>query len=169
MRYIADRLLLWGSGVALASAILAAAAYWLVHRGHDHPRTVRDDLQRLYNGARAYYMDDAELGGGGGRLARPSTGFVPPLGECCRQGGKCKPDPAWWSGEPWSSLQFSMEASHYHSFAYRVGADGRSFKVAASGDLDCDGDYSTFEMEAQVDRDGGIPGGAPVFRDQELE
>ncbi len=169
LRYIVDRLLLWGIGSVVAIAILGVGALWLINRDHEHPRTVRDDLRRLYDGARAYYMDEDHGARGSSRLAQPSTGFVPPLGECCRQGGKCEPDPAWWAGEPWSALYFSMESPHRHSFAYRVAADGRSFTVAASGDIDCDGEYSTFEAVGIVGSDGEVPAMGAVYRDQEVE
>jgi hypothetical protein len=46
-------------------------------------------------------------------------------------------------------LQFSVDDPHYYSYAYKV--DGKKFTVSAYGDLDCDGEYSTFEMSGDAE------------------
>ena len=78
------------------------------------------------------------------------------------------PDASLWAVEPWVSLQFSVDDPHYYSYQYEVAADGKSFTVRALGDLDCDGQYSTFEMTGQAGPDGP-EGNAAIFRQNELE
>jgi hypothetical protein len=65
-------------------------------------------------------------------------------------------------------LQFSVDDPHYYSFQYELGKDGESFTVTARGDLDCDGEYSTFSMEGRIEG-GEISGTALLRREDELE
>jgi hypothetical protein len=118
-------------------------------------------VKRLFDGARAYREEKQAFPGG-------SAGPVPPLGACCAQPGKkCQPDPKLWQSAPWTDLQFSVEDPHYFSYSYVT--DGTSFTVAAHGDLDCDGIYSTFEMVGTIAEEGSVTGGAGFFKDNDLE
>ncbi|HEU5058863.1 MAG TPA: hypothetical protein VFU21_20155, partial [Kofleriaceae bacterium] len=127
----------------------------------------RELLRRMYDGARAYWMEQT----GSPRLPAPSAGPTPPLGTCCQQGGKCQPDLALWAGEPWRSLKFSMDDPHYYSYEYKVAPDGKGFTVRAYGDLDCDGQYSTFSLYGEVNEANadGPPGTAELQRVDETE
>lgn len=134
----------------------------------------REFVNKLYQGARAYYMD-----GSRGRGIQPmppqfptvSVGPTPPLGECCRQGGKCAPGASQWEHETWTALMFSVDDPHYYSYSYITKDPYTEFTVRANGDLDCDGEYSTFEMLGIIDAENpdGPSGDAPMGTVAELE
>jgi hypothetical protein len=108
-------------------------------------------LGMLHRNALAYYADE-ELDAKGKPMRHafpaPSVGPTPPLGTCCAGGAvKCLPDETLWTSKPtWMELHFSVDDPHYYSYEYRVAPDRQSFTVRAYGDLDCDGEYSTFEL-----------------------
>ena len=132
----------------------------------------REMVKRIYDGARAYYMDPPQPGVPviPPQFPAPSTPLTPPIGTCCEQGGKCNPNAAYWEAPQWKAVFVSVDDPHYYSYQYEVADDGRSFTSRAVGDLDCDGDFSTFEMTGVVARDAdGPPGAAPVTRIRELE
>ncbi|HEU5141958.1 MAG TPA: hypothetical protein VFU04_02255, partial [Solirubrobacterales bacterium] len=88
---------------------------------------------------------------------RGEIGPTPALGACCRGGReRCDPDPALWEAPLWRELGFSLD--HAHAYAYSYASDGERFTVRAQGDLDCDGVYSTFELESGA--------GAPTVTDE---
>jgi hypothetical protein len=89
--------------------------------------------------------------GAADRFPGPSAGPTPPLGSCCATGAACLPDATLWQVEPWRSLDFAIADKHYYSYEYRVADDGQTFTARAYGDLDCDGEYSTFEITGSPD------------------
>ena len=97
-----------------------------------------------------------------------AAGPTPPLGACCQQGGTCQPDAALWAGEPWKTLEFSVDEPSHYSYEYKPAANGKTFTVMAYGDLDCDGNYSTFSMTGSTDSTSGPPQGE-VVRTNETE
>jgi type IV pilus assembly protein PilA len=132
----------------------------------------REFTRKMYDGARAYYLDPPNPADPKkpASLPTPSTQPTPPLGTCCKQGEKCAPDPSLWNKEPWKSLQFSIDDPHYYSYQYEVAKDGKSFTVTAYGDLDCDGEYSKFRLHGVLSPDGGGPNGmGELTRENELE
>ncbi len=117
----------------------------------------RQFVKKIYDGARAYHMDSGKL--------PASTPLTPPNPTACCE--KCAPDASQWTSDAWVSLMFSVDDPHYYS--YQFISDGSStFTVRAHGDLDCDGEWSTFEMYGQVGPDG-IPGSPGLYRERELE
>jgi hypothetical protein len=138
-------------------------------------------VKKLYDGARAYYMDGSSGAAalGGARMAaqfpEPSAGPVPPLGTCCKQEGRqCQPAAQLWTDEVWVALQFSVDDPHYYSYEYKVdnkAKGGPTFTVSAYGDLDCDGVYSTFRMTGVVNSEyaDGPAGTAAIYKEKELE
>jgi type IV pilus assembly protein PilA len=147
----------------------------------------REHVQKIYTGARQYYMDNPNPGftplppqfpGAAGA----TTAVTPVLGDCCAQGGKCAPARAQWEapaadGEIWTALQFSMDDPHYYMYQYATvdptftGTNTADFTARAFGDLDCNGTYSTFEMIGKVDQTtaDGPSGSAALSRVKELE
>lgn len=114
------------------------------------------NVKKIYDGARAYYMDAPVARGsitpGKPQFPAPSMGPTPPLGACCKGAEKkCAPAAAQWNKPVWTALKFSVDAPHYYSYSYQVSADGKTFTARANGDLDCDGEYSTFEMTGKLD------------------
>jgi len=141
-------------GVAAATAIPAFMKYTKKSKNSE----VREHLGKLYRAARSYQLMH-------GRLP-PSVGPTPALGSCCQAGGKCQPSLFSWRNDSWRKLGFSVDTPHYYSYSFIRSYDG--FTVRANGDLDCDAEYSTFEMKATF-RSGSAPSSVPLYREKELE
>lgn len=167
-----------GGMVPAVAAIGAAAAVaipaFMKYTKKSKSSEAHVNVKKLYDGARAYYLDPRVAAGSlqASAPAFPSeaTPVTPPLGTCCAQGGKCQPDAALWTGPTWTALQFSIDDPHYYSYQYEPAPDGQSFTVRALGDLDCDGVYATFEMYGIVDPAAGGPAANPgLYRENDLE
>jgi hypothetical protein len=88
-----------------------------------------------------------------GRLLPESAGPTPRLGTCCESEGVCPPNPGLWQEPTWQALDFDVAVAQPFSFEYRRAESGdgsQTFTALAYGDLDCDGAYSTFRIEAEV-------------------
>lgn len=152
-----------GLGLVAATAIPAFMKYIKKSKGTEAVVSVH----RIFDGARVFAADPPA--GKKPSVPGPSTEPTPPLGTCCKQGGKCAPDASLWSKPPWTSLHFSVDDPSYYSYQYQAAPDGKSFTVRALGDLDCDGTYSTFEMKGQLGADGKVVQVAPMARINETE
>lgn len=85
----------------------------------------------------------------------PATPAGPtPLPACCEMGGTCEPDPSLWATPAWQALAFSIDGEYRYTYAYLPAADGRSAIVRAVGDVDCDGESGTLEVEVKIDGAG---------------
>ncbi len=105
-----------------------------------------------------------------GRYPDVSTAVTPPAGSCCQgEETTCAPNASLWADKPWTDLQFSADDPHRYSYQYESKANGTAFVVRAIGDLDCDGTYSTFEMQGAMDKDGAPQIDRFVTRENELE
>jgi prepilin-type N-terminal cleavage/methylation domain-containing protein len=129
-------------------------------------------VHTMYENAHQYYVNNPS------RFPAPSTAMTPAQETCCDSGGKCAPSRAYWrsapDGEVWAALEFSVDDPHYYSYQYEAVdpvkqgvRDKATFIARARGDLDCDGQYATFELHGVVD-DGG-PADATLIRTDELE
>ncbi len=131
-------------------------------------------IKKIYEGARSYFMEESVGRGSVTPIPKqfPTAAAVTPtLTACCASAGdKCTPDPTLWTGS-WNALKFSMDDPHYYSYQYAaVGTENSSsFTARASGDLDCDTSYSTFEMVGAIQADGSVTGSAGIYKDNELE
>jgi hypothetical protein len=98
------------------------------------------------------YADSAKKAG-----SIKSTDWTPKAGCCGQPGNKCVPDAKAWSVAPWKALNFSVSDPSYYQYRVRVEGKGTTTKVIveARGDLDCDGEYSSFR------RSIGYAEGAP--------
>jgi hypothetical protein len=86
-----------------------------------------------------------------GSYPTEAAGPTPSLGECCNNGGKCRPNLTQWRDDPlWDSLDISIDTPHYFSLEYVPGPGGSSYTARAFGDLDCDTTYSTFEITSDM-------------------
>jgi len=119
----------------------------------------RTQLKLMSNNARSYYATPQRSGSANSlavsvvRKQFPqSTATNPPLGDCCKGvGEKCSPgDGSLWDAPTWAALDFAMLDPHYYSYEFAVSDDGASYTVLAYGDLDCDGEYSTFSLHGEV-------------------
>ena len=115
-------------------------------------------LRKIGDGARAFsYEEHVDPGGLGvlpAGLPGPSMGPTPPLGQCCKEGGKCTANPSYWQDPTWQALMFEIMDPHYYSYEYRLAEDKKSFEIRAYGDLDCDQEYSTYSMRGVMGEDG---------------
>lgn len=143
------------AGAAAVFGVIAAVAVpaFLKYQKKSKSSEARVFLHKLYDGARAHYLDTPSAGLNPEPAAFPaeSVGPTPALGTCCEQGGKCMPNAALWEHPTWQALQFSVDDPHYYSYQYEVIDKSKEFVVRAIGDLDCDGVYSTFEMRGVVE------------------
>ena len=151
----------------------------------------REFVKKIYDGARAYYMDPNYQTNA---IQPTAPQFPTPSGaatgaavaatadaNCCAMGGaneKCAPSATLWDVEPWKALHFSVDDPHYYAYAYtvEVGAAGavngdHNFTARAIGNLDCDATYSTYSMYGEVNSQyaDGPAGNASLSRVNELE
>jgi type IV pilus assembly protein PilA len=160
--------------------ILAAVAIPAFMKYMRKAKTVEatQGIKKIYDGARTYFLEENAARGvnSGNATARQFPDDAtesPAIGSCCGQSAdRCPPTPANWTGAAWSALKFSMEEAHYYSYTFDSdGTDATSqFTARARGDLDCDADYSTFEMAADINTaDNSVRAGTGVFKNKELE
>lgn len=86
-----------------------------------------------------------------GKVPPTAAGPTPEAGCCDQEGGACAADPGRWTTAGWQALTFSIDGEHRYAYSYLPGADGTSAVVRAVGDLDCDGDLATFEIELRAE------------------
>ena len=91
-----------------------------------------------------------------GRLPQQSVGPTPPIGRCCEQGGRCKPEKDTWDDPAWRALRFSVDDPFRYSYQYELVDGGRAAVLRAFGDLDCDGVGSTIELRLDPGGDGTL-------------
>lgn len=131
-------------GIALGGALLAAAVPAFVRNLHasrlsEAVRGVGD----IANGAVVY----AE--------GKPAIEAFPPPAPltpaAVPRGDRVVDKPGTWDHLTWAALGFSIQHTHYFSFAFDSDLhDARSTFVArAHGDLDGDGERSTFELSGE--------------------
>lgn len=76
------------------------------------------------------------------------------------------PDASRWTTPAWRRAGFAIEGRHYYQ--YRVDVDARCYVVTAEGDLDGDGDRSSFSMRVCPGA-GGVYATSPITIHDELE
>lgn len=104
-------------------------------------------LNRLGKTLKVYAVEQGGLPVG----KSPPTPATP----CCASPDhKCAPDPNNWTGEPWRTLEFTVDEPHL--FQYDFESDGKTATVHAVGDLKCDGHPTTVTLTATVDASGGV-------------
>lgn len=123
-------------------------------------------------------IDDAVNGQG-------EAGLTPGIDCNIGPGGRCVPGASgsgdgyydmslWTTNSVWSGLNFQQEQAHFfhYNFVYdNSQADSYGncqFSAQAFGDLDADGQYSTFERAGAADRNG-VNAAAGLYIDREVE
>ena len=134
-------------------------------------------VRAIYEGARSYFEDELT---GRGQIQAVSKQFPGDAtgaaaisdqtrGACgC---SKCTPNSALWNADIWHALKFAMMDPHYYYYYYTAAGTGTNakFSSTAYGDLDCDSDYSTFEMVGSVATDGTVTGQAAMYKNKITE
>ncbi|MBT8493753.1 MAG: prepilin-type N-terminal cleavage/methylation domain-containing protein [Deltaproteobacteria bacterium] len=121
-------------------------------------------LQKLYAGSRIYYLENRQF--------PEAAAITPALGTCCISGGdKCAPLASQWTDATWVALQFSVDDPHYYVYQYTTDDVRTNFYVRAFGDLDCDGEFSTFQMMGEINSQyaDGPAGTASIYKIKERE
>jgi type II secretory pathway pseudopilin PulG len=133
-----------------------------------------EELEKIANGARAYYMEGQNRKGGGSLPPQfPASAALSPAVPCCNGSiDRCAPSSTDWADPSWQALNFAMTDPHYYRYEHEATGVGASaeFTVRAFGDLDCDTVYSTFERYGWVQIQGNdisLQGG--TYREQPLE
>ena len=127
-------------------------------------------VKKLFDGARTYYSDPVFYDA---KHAQALPAQFPSVvvdsyadSACCASGGaneKCDPGAEDWTGEPWQALKFAMADPHYYAYGYDVDGDEfTGYYAYAYGDLDCDGNFSTFSMYGYVGAEGSASGTATI-------
>jgi type II secretory pathway pseudopilin PulG len=138
-------LLLTTSGSAEAasqiSGVLAALA---THRFQDYANKSRAteavvNLRAIQTATQLYYADHQAL--------PPAAGPNPAQGEC-KSGQSLAITAQEWQVPGWTAVHFAPEGQLF--YRYRTTATADTFTIEATGDLDCDGTFSTFRMTGKV-------------------
>jgi hypothetical protein len=80
--------------------------------------------------------------------------LTPADGPCCKQPkGRCPGGSDQWQHPSWKAIGFELSESH--DYAYELVVDPSGFIAKAHGDLDCDGERSTYELRGTLRPDGG--------------
>jgi type IV pilus assembly protein PilA len=118
-------------------------------------------------GMRATVMAAGESTGIVNRLCNSST--TVPAAKASIAGKKYQSDPADWSTGSrtagWACLRFSMTDPQYYMYSYTAsgtaGKVGETFNATAQGDLNGDGNLSTFQLSGKITQ--GKTGAPEVF------
>ncbi len=127
-------------GVLLAVGVPAFLRYSEHAKTVEAPRT----LQRIHAAELAYYHSSAEAGPQGTFLAaRPLPG-VPTA-------RRFPADATVWSGAAdWAALGFVLDHAHFYRYEVLAPAPHEGFSAVAQGDLNGNGNVSTFTRTTRV-------------------
>jgi type IV pilus assembly protein PilA len=143
--------------------VLAALAIYGVRKYISNAKTAeaRNSLGQLAKDASAAYDKEGMPGtvlalsgvaAASNQLCPPATAV--PSDKAKIQGQKYQSDPAEWSTGPWECVKFSMKDPQYYMYNYdRTGtgsAAGDTFTGTANGDLNGDGNLSTFSITGKL-------------------
>lgn len=83
------------------------------------------------------------------------------------KGQKYQSNPSEWEGDDptvgWACLKFSVNEPQYYMYGYE--ADATTFTASAQGDLDGDGELSTFSIAGEIDTASGVLRVAPSIKE----
>ena len=144
-------------------------------------------LKKMSDSARAYYATPSFSNAADVASLTPSiTAKQFPVEEavyadsgCCAiagSGGTEKCDPAAetaWNGatptsDTWVALDFAMKDPHYYAYGFIGGGTTTDYTATANGDLDCDGDQSTYTLYGKV-KNGEVESAADIIKQNALE
>lgn len=112
----------------------------------------RGGLSRIVAGAREFHAQN---------MALPSSApTTPALGSCCteaaaavsrelrQEGHKCATDPTLWATPAWEAVGMYVDEPFRASYTLETAGD--RLAARAEIDIDCDGTYAVFAIEARV-------------------
>ncbi len=118
------------------------------------------NLRHVYDASVAYFAQE-RVDRTGAQRARGFPRSVPLTpGGWCLTGEKLPVRDADWQAETWQELSFMPTRPFYYNYEYTSAGERAesSFSARAIGDLDCDGDLSTFERMGRADTVGNVIG-----------
>lgn len=167
------RLAVWGLALA-STAVFAWGVPALWERQHVS-EAVRE-LARLARSAQVYYVKPRAAEGGERALCQFPQGTIRTTlaQSCCDPqvtmgSGLCDPAKIEWNRTLWSALRWELKEPHAFVYEYQaLGTLGEArYQISAYGDLDCDGEFSTFRYVGKGDsrstQDDCILGETPTF------
>jgi hypothetical protein len=103
-------------------------------------------------------------------VERAYPGAVPQTPATVPRGELVTDSPDTWQHPTWRELAFSITEPHAYSFAFdgKNGPSGASFEATARGDLDGDGNLSTFVVTGEY-KPSADPTVGPMLMHRELE
>ena len=144
-------------GVLIACFIAAALFFQSKSNAYRKTTEATQNIGAIYRGAVAYFEAH-------GRFP-DSVGPTPALRSI---GEEARRDPAGtWDHPSWKGLGFAFDEPH--RYAYTFAATTGGFTASAHGDLDGDGEYSTFERAGSVNAKGEVFGASGIYIDNERE
>ena len=136
--------------------VLAAIAVpaFLQYMKKSKQNTAERELNVLGKHAKAYYTEHGAFPVGDA----PAT---PALATCCGQksgdgevDNNCPADPGAWAKHPaWAELGFAVDERTPYRCTYHS-SDGKAFDATAIADLDCDGNFATYQLHGEISADG---------------
>jgi len=169
------------AGLGVAAIVVAYVTMQSFKRyiGKSKSTEARMYVQKMVDAAYSYWDESPDIAAGGGmevgaQQFPESVGPSPSVGSCCDSGDECAPNATLWEEPGWQALRFDVLDPHRYSYEFRSTApDGSgyaTFEALAYGDLDCDGNYSTFRATGRAHiEDGPDPATRNIERIKELE
>lgn len=155
--------------------ILAATAIPTMVRFVRRAKTAEavDKLAYLYSMSGAYVTGERFSRGMGATSVAPqfpaSQALTPAM---IPAGVRVTDPPGMWDASPtWLALNFAIADPHFYSYEYVSMGTGATalFTARAQGDLDGDGNASTFERAGMLNSNREVQGSGGVFIQLELE
>ena len=153
--------------IGLLAAVAIPAFEKNVRRSKTSEATI--NLRRIYDGAvTSYQSEQVDRSGQGLAPKFPDTIEATPAENACCQAndrGQCPSNSEAFVRPTWQQLQFSIDDPHYYWYSFVSDGEGAgaAFTARASGNLNCDATFSTFERIGFVDLiSGSIQGGSGV-------
>ena len=122
-----------------------------------------ESLDKIKAGARQYYVSD-HWDTNGNLLPKrfPQVRPVPAAPPC---GRTARTPTSVWDKAGWGALHFAL--TDPHRYAYTFESSGTNTKAVytarALGDLDCDGELSTYELRGSIDNEGSVRVVGPII------
>lgn len=151
------------ASVALGGSVLAVVVPTFLE--DLHASRIAEPLDGL---ARIAASASATAAGAPARLAYPAS--APRTPAEVPSGERVLDPPGTWDHPTWRLLGFSLTTEHSYAFAFdsQLGEGASTFTASAHGDLDGDGELSSFRVSGES-RDGEHPRLYPVRIDREVE
>ena len=154
------------SGMMMPTAVIGVLAAVAIPAFLDYMKRSKKteaslQLSRIGKYLKRYYADYASFPAG-------DAGPTPATGCCMKSstGGKvdnkCPADATIWKQPIWTALEFQIDEAS--NFQYRYHSDGKTARVEAISDLDCDGVPATWTPRRHDQRRGAGPRSPPAAR-----